>query len=434
MSGSMRRRLRIKLLVPLSLVMLCLLMFMHAGIKHLGQQYVKGRLQHDAESLLSAIEHGPQGFYINEQRLPTVYHRPESGHYFQVVTPQQRLSSRSLWDRSADVPSLSPGAQQFLDQNNDDQHWLAWAEGVRVQETGLVVWVAEDVTAFDATLWGFTGIATLFILGATAILVTLQNRSLSREFLVFQRLQQAISALPGGGQLPPAQDLPQEVTPLVEEIGRLLEQLENRLKRSRQATGNLAHEMKRPLQLMSSDIHALPEQWRGNLLGALHSLQALLDRELKRARIAGTVAPGRHFAPAEDLPHLYTAFSRIYPAIQLHAGDIPARLLPYDRDDMLELLGNLIDNACKHARTRVNVSLRHGAEGLSIRVSDDGPGVPPEALAQLQTRGVKLDESKQGHGLGLSICRDIVDSYQGHLTFSLSEADGLLVDVRLPSH
>jgi signal transduction histidine kinase len=432
MSGSMRQRLRLKLLAPLSLIMLCLLILMHAGIKHLGQQYVKGRLQHDAESLLSAIEHGPQGFYINEQRLPTVYHRPESGHYFKVVTPQQRLSSRSLWDRSANVPSLSPGARQFLDQNNDDQHWLAWAEGVRIRDTDFVVWVAEDVTAFDTTLWRFTGIATLFILVATTILVTLQNRSLSQEFQVFQRLQQAISTLPSGGQLPPAQDLPKEVTPLVEEIGRLLAQLENRLKRSRQATGNLAHEMKRPLQLMSSDIHALPEEWRGNLLDALHSLQSLLDRELKRARIAGTVAPGRHFAPAEDLPHLYTAFSRIYPAIQLHPGDIPARLLPYDRDDMLELLGNLIDNACKHASKQVIIKLTHGAAGISIRVSDDGKGIPPDALAQLQTRGIKLDESKQGHGLGLSICRDIVDSYHGQLAFNLSELGGLQANVHLP--
>jgi signal transduction histidine kinase len=104
---------------------------------------------------------------------------------------------------------------------------------------------------------------------------------------------------------------------------------------------------------------------------------------------------------------------------------------PGDREDLLELLGNLLDNACKWARHRVALTVEQGSD-LSFRIEDDGPGCPPELLDELARRGVRVDESTAGHGLGLAIVRDIVVSYGGTIRFGRSASLGFEVDVALP--
>lgn len=118
------------------------------------------------------------------------------------------------------------------------------------------------------------------------------------------------------------------------------------------------------------------------------------------------------------------------------ATDAPDRLVPYDREDLLELLGNLADNACKWARRQVRIQASEGANGgLRLRVADDGPGCAPEMTERIGKRGVRLDESMPGHGLGLAICQDIVDVYGGSLQIGCDPAlGGLSVEVQLPRH
>jgi len=106
--------------------------------------------------------------------------------------------------------------------------------------------------------------------------------------------------------------------------------------------------------------------------------------------------------------------------------------VPIDREDLLELVGNLLDNAFKWAREEVRVEATVG-EALEIRIADDGPGVDAQALDGLDGRGVRIDESTPGHGLGLAICRDIVQAYDGRLVFARApELGGFLVTVRIP--
>ncbi len=163
-------------------------------------------------------------------------------------------------------------------------------------------------------------------------------------------------------------------------------------------------------------------------------MRGLIDHELRRARQAGDGALDPRFRSREDVPDLVAGVQTLYKDKPLDIStdiDTPKRL-PFDEEDMLELLGNLLDNAAKWARRRVRSCLRWG-DGLQILVEDDGPGVEPDAAEVLSTRGSRLDESIPGHGLGLSIVQEIVQVLGGRLSFGQSEVlGGFAATIDLP--
>ncbi|MDH3450506.1 MAG: ATP-binding protein, partial [Gammaproteobacteria bacterium] len=226
--------------------------------------------------------------------------------------------------------------------------------------------------------------------------------------------------------------VPREIMPLVDEIEKLVNQLRNRIGRTRHAIGNLAHELKRPLQLLSQQQEQASSEGSVN---ALAEIRSIVERELRRARISGSQSGGVHFDIADELPYLVDVLARIYPQIEIETEiqnetDLASSSL--DRDDMLELIGNLLDNACKFARRKARLIVRKTERAFEMTIEDDGAGVRPEQMERLKQRGTRLDESNQGHGLGLGICAEIVEGYQGSIAFAESAAGGLRVIVRIP--
>jgi signal transduction histidine kinase len=159
-----------------------------------------------------------------------------------------------------------------------------------------------------------------------------------------------------------------------------------------------------------------------------------LERQLGRARLAGGASPGQRTELAREVAQLVRALRTIYrdKELDIRCEIPPKTVFPGDREDLLELLGNLMDNACKWARQRVRVRAGMAAD-LSLVVEDDGPGCPEEMLSELARRGARVDESTAGHGLGLSIVRDVVDGYGGRLQFGRSPfLGGFQVQVSIP--
>jgi signal transduction histidine kinase len=228
------------------------------------------------------------------------------------------------------------------------------------------------------------------------------------------------------------------VSPLVDEINHLLEVLDKRLKRSRNALGDLAHSLKKPLTALQQLGHEKtlsndPELQQAIML-QLESIQRLIRRILQRARLAGEGPVGSHFQPEQDISPLLNMLRSMYhhKALDIESHIEPGIHIAADREDMLELIGNLLDNACKWARHRVRFSIQQD-HGIKISVEDDGLGVSEDQLSRLTQRGQRLDEQTEGHGLGLSISRDIVDSLDGKLQLQRSEQmGGLLVTIQLP--
>lgn len=431
---SLQRQLRRSMLVTLLVAMAALLLLVNVGVERLTREYVTSRLQHDAESIIASLSRGPDGKWVlDATRLSTVYDRVRSGHYFLVRAGTREFRSRSLWDYQIEMPTLDPGrSRDALTDGPGDQEWLTWAQGVRKQDENLTVWVAEDIHPLRVARYTYSAWALALVAGTLLILLVVQQWLLKRGFRRLDTVREAIRELRGGGEREFPRDMPAEVQPLVAEIDRLLTQLYQRVMRSRNALGNLAHELKRPMQRLTMLVEEVESERREELSAALADIRHLLDRELKRARIVGVSAPGRQMKLAEDLPPLLDVLRRLYPERSIATDYPPDLVLPQDRDDLLELLGNLLDNACKFARAEVSLAVMEDDNGWTITVSDDGPGVTSDQLATLARRGVRYDESVAGAGLGLAICKDICDSYGGELSVENQPPGGLAVRVHLP--
>ncbi|MCF6280625.1 MAG: sensor histidine kinase [Candidatus Polarisedimenticolaceae bacterium] len=409
------------------------------AVKELGEELIASRLQHDAESLLAAIDLTTPKERAELKQINPIYKQPFSGHYYAIRWADgSTLFSRSLWDQQLEIPPLSATEnRQWYATGPDGQKLLLWAHHYQKKGENFTLTVAEDLTPLQRHLsrfqWTFAGLAALVLL----ILLIMQKRIIDHSFRGLGQLRAEIKQLEQGEIITLSEQVPSEVLPLVEEFNHLLELLAQRLERSRNALGNLAHALKTPLSLLIQQIdHPTLDQHpklRSDALAQTQRIQNLMERELKRARLAGTGTPGQRFDAQQELPTLIEVLQQVH---QRRALDIKLTIDPVtppfgDREDMLELIGNLLDNACKWADSRVYCSLS-GSEQIHITVEDDGPGESKQGLERLTERGVRLDESIEGHGLGLSIAKEIITLYNGSIHFDRSETlGGLRIKISL---
>jgi signal transduction histidine kinase len=242
------------------------------------------------------------------------------------------------------------------------------------------------------------------------------------------------------GQSPLLPDhYPLEVMPLVSEVNALLAARAEAIERARIWTADLAHGLKTPLTALAADAQRLREQGHPALADDLEQLATAMrrrvDRELIRVRVRSGTA--RHEARVEvgsAIARLLRVLQRTPEGERLNWQvemplEMQVALMP---DDLLDLLGNLLENAAKWARSSVTITVTTDADWVEITVGDDGAGVAAAQLPRLGERGLRLDQQKEGSGLGLAIVRDIVDAYGGAVTFETADAGGLLARVRLP--
>lgn len=436
-SSSLEWLIRRQLLTVLLLVMAGLLLLVHVSVSHLTQNFVLSRLQHDAESLIGALEQTPQGqWQLREVALPQVYSRVHSGHYYLLQSNDLTLRSRSLWDLEPPTQRLPVGNSHSEQAPGvSGQQWLILEQGFSKQGQHFSLWLAEDIAPLQQEQRQFELWLLLLLALSVPLLLLLQRRVLHRGFARLEPLCETLSQQQAGADIEFPSDIPQEVQPLVETITQLLRRSGEQITRSRTALGNLAHELKHPLQELQWLAEQHPDAERGAQLQRIYQqLHQRIERELRRARIAGTPGPGRQFVATEEVPHLVNLLQRIGRADIDFQSELPSGAIPFDRDDMLELLGNLLDNAWRHASRRVRLHIQPQGNDIhqwSILVEDDGAGVDAADLLRLSERGVRLDEQANGSGLGLSICRAVAESYDGELVFAASELGGLQVKVNM---
>lgn len=414
---------------------------MNDSLRTLTETYFMARLQHDMDGVLAALQFAPDGQpELNNNPLDSLFHKPFSGHYYQLLAGDAVLRSRSLWDRDLHIQAAPLGSRHiFHTRGPQGQSLIVLLAAFEKYGHPVTIAVAEDYSPiadqFRSFQWRYvliSVVALLGLIGVQMLLVRLSLRPLEQMRRNVGRLEQGeITHLVG--------NVPSEVAPLVDELNHLIAVLGQRLERSRNALGNLAHALKTPLtvinQLLHSDELAQYPELREQLRAQSDAIGRLIQRELKRARLAGAVTPGRRFNPEQEIPPLLVMFEQIYRDKTLDVmGRVPRGLRSgAEREDMLELFGNLLDNACKWAAHKVVLTMEDGAD-LVATVEDDGPGVDTELLPQLVERGVRADESVNGHGLGLAIAQEIVAHYGGEITFSRSETlGGFKVRVRLPA-
>jgi signal transduction histidine kinase len=228
---------------------------------------------------------------------------------------------------------------------------------------------------------------------------------------------------------------PLEIQPLVDELNNLVEHNATLLRRARNQLGDLAHSVKNPLTVINNEARSMNSEQGRLILARTADIQESVDHHLTRARASGTTnvlgARVKVRSIAEDLVF---ALQRIYNnrPLRFDLDGIRKCSVRCEAQDLEEMLGNLMDNACKWAQNRVVVSCRPSQGYTLVTVEDDGPGIPADKLAHVMQRGQRLDESTQGHGLGLSIVQDIVELYDGKLELDDSELGGLRAQLTLP--
>ena len=438
--NSLRSRLALGL--TFSLVLLLMLQWAVASfvIEHLIENQLVGRLTQDSENLLAGMRLDAEGHLaIDPRRVNAVYQRPLSGHYYVIDTGDgQRLVSRSLWDDKLTVPRVAVGQELRLHAAGPaGQRLLIVAHGYRKQHTDVTIAVAEDLTALDAGLTRFQLIYGAVSLAILAVLLLTQYLIVTSGLRPLKRIRADMARLERGEIDRIATTGPAEIAPLVNELNRLLAAMRKRTRRSRDALGNLAHALKTRLAVLSqSATQTSDPRLRAEMEAAIEAMRRIVERELKRARLMGDALPGRRVDIAEEITLLVQTLRLMHaaknPDIRWQVS--PAAHFAGDQEDLLELLGNLLDNACKWCLSTVRLDVQAMADkAIVFTVEDDGPGCPEAVLEELTKRGFRADESKPGTGLGLAIVRDIVDSYDGELQLGHSaELGGLRVRICLP--
>jgi signal transduction histidine kinase len=233
-----------------------------------------------------------------------------------------------------------------------------------------------------------------------------------------------------------AETYPSELMPLAQELNALVEHNQQVVERQRTHVGNLAHALKTPISVMITEARQRPGPLAEVVERQAEAMQKQVDHHLRRARAAArTQGQGERTSVAEAMDELSRTLGRIYrdKGVVIDWDADEDLYFLGERQDLLEIAGNAIENACKWGRSKVRVRADElSPERFRLLVEDDGPGLPPERRAEVVQRGTRLDETAPGSGLGLSIIDELARAYGGSLSLSDSPLGGLRLEADLP--
>lgn len=405
--------------------------------------------------LARALEVLPDGRVVSvDDKLPTDsrYETPLSGRYWVIIAVDENgefvddIRPRSVWDGDPPLPDnlaaqalAQPGVivkANGIGPAGEPIRIAAQAISSANRDNPILLVAAADRTQTDAganQLRTILVIAMTLLAAGTLLAITLGLRYALRPF---DRIKHDIANVREGRRASLAGNYPTEVQPLSEELNKLLEHNRAVVSRARTHVGNLAHALKTPLAVLRNE--ATDETQLADVVRRqVESMNSNVDHYLKRAQAAARAEQlGARTQLFEAVSGLSRMMNKLYgrdgKAVSL---EVPKNLfVRTERQDLEEMLGNLVDNACKWAKSTIILRAELKADGNTlIHVDDDGPGLPPEDRARAIQRGVRLDETAPGTGLGLSIVADIAEMNGGKLELSTSPLGGLRATVRLRS-
>ena len=392
-------------------------------------------------AMIASAEIGPDGEVLfNRPLADQRFLEPNSGLYYQISAKgHEDWRSRSLWDRALRVLP-----------EHDDRSFHAYdskqfpGEDLRITERTIVLpgsdtrWMFmvaaaragldDQITTLRSTL---TQSFALLALGLI-VLTTLQTLYGLRPL---RRVRKEIVRMRAGEKSRVTEPMPSEVLPMVEELNALLAHNERQAEEARTHAGNLAHALKTPLTVIMNAATAQSADLGETVIREATTMRRQVDHHLARARAVGRRGAAQSRAEVwTSLQAVERAVQRLYPEARIDMdGDkeVAARV---ERQDLDEMLGNLIENAAKYGGGSVFATVGRAGTMVEILVEDDGLGIPQEERTRIFDRGVRLDSGKPGTGLGLAIVRDVAEIYGGSVAMEESEdLGGLMVRLRLPA-
>jgi signal transduction histidine kinase len=452
------------------------------------------QLEYVLQAMILSAEIGPDGEVIfNREPADQRFLEPYSGLYWQVSAPgHDTFASRSLWDRrlvyggrhidiaihkyDSDEFMVPPGSAQAgegatrsgriahaarsatswierligYDADNDGTADADQGERLRILERdvqlpGSRVWWRFKVASSRAILDGQISALRKTLINSFVLLalglIAMAALQTFYGLWPLRKVREEIARMRAGKSRQVDEAMPVEVVPLVEELNALIAHNDRQAEEARQHAGNLAHALKTPLTVIMNAATASADDLGQTVIREAATMRRQVDHHLARARAVGR--RGNVHSRAEVWPSLESverAIARLYPDVRFDMDGRKDLAVHVERQDLDEMLGNLIENAAKYGGGSVFVTVAEaaapgsGARFVEILIEDDGTGIPEAERTRIFDRGARLDTGKPGTGLGLAIVRDVAEIYNGTVTLEESEdLGGLLVRLKLPA-
>ena len=392
-------------------------------------------------AMIRASDVGPDGEVrllepLGEQRFV----EPYSGLYWQIDgTGQSPVTSRSLWDRTLDVGHTSSDERvHFRDSDQFGKEPLRIAERDVMLPNSPVIWrfqVAASRLSLDQQLQTVRRTIVYSFAILALGLIVLAGLQIIYGLWPLRHIRTGIAALRQGDKTLLTSPMPVEVRPMVEELAELIDHNERQAEEARRHAGNLAHALKTPLTVITNAASARAEDLPDLVMRESAAMRRQVDHHLARARAVGRRGQTQARADAwASIEAVERAVTRLYPHVRFDADGPRDIRVAIEKQDLDEILGNLMENAAKYGGGSVFATVSQDAGQVQFLIEDDGAGIPEAQRDKLFDRGARLDTGKPGTGLGLAIVRDVVEIYGGSVTLEESEdLGGLAVRVRLPA-
>lgn len=440
--GSLTRRMIVVAAVWIGVLLLfggyALDRVLSRGIVHNFDQ----QLEYVLNAMIAASEIGPDG-EVRFSRPPADqrFLEPYSGAYFQISgAGQETFPSRSLWDRRLRVEQEHNDVELHKRDSFEFE-----GEPLRILERDVILpgsdvrWrfqVAQSRDAIDGQIRDLRRTLFRSFAALGAGLLVLAALQAFYGLWPLRRVRREVAAIRSGTQTRIAEGFPREVEPLVNEINELLAHSEAQAEEARRHAGNLAHALKTPLTVITNAATAHTPDLNDTVIREAAVMRRQVDHHLARARAIGRRASTQARVRVWDsVEAVERAVSTLYPSVTIDIAGARDAQVRVERQDLDEMLGNLIENAAKYGHGRVFVTVQPPADGrVAIQIEDDGPGIAEAERKEIFARGKRLDTTgKPGTGLGLAIVRDVAEIYGGSIALDESEdLGGLLATLSLP--
>ncbi len=455
MLGSIRARLLVFSAIPALLFLIIGVLVVLSLARGIQREEFIETLEVELFQLVAWAQVVDDGTFDPQLPGATRFETAFSGWYYQVFQLNETggidvvATSQSLQQARLNIPEIPEGSNRWFTEaigptgeglmivvqrvraatladnrpipNPDDQFFIAVARSVEpLTQTNQLLYRALGI--------GF-GIGAVYLMLSTIFLVTFSLAPLARA-------QQSLHGIRSGEASRLTGAFPREIEPLAEEINLLIDENEKVVERARTQVGNLAHALKTPLSVLTNEAQTAETPLANAVAEQAALMRAQVDRYLARARVAATSQVlGARTEVAPVISRLVRALEKIQAdkniTVEQDVGE--GLYLRGEQQDLEEVIGNVLENAFKWAKSRIVLKAEKTGADLLFTVADDGPGLAPEDRPQALKRGQRLDETTPGTGLGLSIVADIVSAYGGEVKLGAAALGGLEVKISLPS-
>lgn len=449
----LRQRLSIhqRLLLAASLVLSAFLgltgLALDKAFRSAAEEALHARLLSSVYALLAAAQEGERGMLSMPRVLTDPrFNRPDSGLYARVdgIQTDYHWQSASGVGRGLDFARrvaageskiervALPGGEAVMSLS----FGVVW-EDFDGRELGYTLTVAEDLMPQLEQIGAFRNTLMLWLGGAAALLLLAQGLVLSWGLRPLRQVADELTEIESGRAEQLQGSYPQELSSLTSNLNSLLQHARARQQRYRDSLGDLAHSLKTPLAILqglADQREPVVKEQQRLLSEQVGRMNQIVGHQLQRAAASGRSMLTRGLPVKPIAERLANTLSKVYADKELVWQIALSDEVGFqgDEGDLMELLGNLMENACKYGRRRIAIA-GEMEEGLCLRVADDGPGIPPNQAQAVLQRGHRVDQRQPGQGIGLAVVADILNAYGGRLQIGRSaDLGGAEITLRLP--